>query len=216
MFLHIPLVECFSGKIYEPLRFIKYISRVIDVLLKAAVQVLLSLVYNPSVISLVLYRRCGKEIHPGWHVGVDLFVWGLSLPAILFSIGDGWFFYWQPVVVDIDGLIPCDEFNFWSEECNPLIYTLGRMEIAANVFLALILIIHFILFVYACIATHKWRKMKGTKNVERRNIELQYNRKPEDHTQQRPPAYTPSVPRASEEDPVSPISTSEEAAVKYA
>lgn len=120
--------------------------------------------------------------------------------------------YRQPVIINFDGVIPCDDFNFWSQECNPLIYTLGRMEIAANVFLALILIIHFVLFVYACIATHKWRKSTKSKGVERRNIELQYNRNPEEHFQQQPPAYT----RGSEEVPVSPISSNEEAAVKYA
>ena len=72
-------------------------------------------------------------------MGIDLIIWGLALPSILFSLGDGWFLYWQPVEVEFDGLIPCDDFNFWSEACNPLIYPLGRMEIAANVFLALIL-----------------------------------------------------------------------------
>ena len=36
-------------------------------------------------------------------------------------------------------LVPCDEFNFFSEICQPAIYTIGRIEIAANVFLALIL-----------------------------------------------------------------------------
>ena len=54
-------------------------------------------------------------------------------------------------------------------------------------------IIHFILFVYACIATHKWRKAKKLSASERRNIELQYNRSPEEHLESQPPAYTPSA-----------------------
>ncbi len=41
--------------------------------------------------------------------------------------------------LDFDGIIPCDEFNFWSEACQPGIYIMGKIEIAANVFLALIL-----------------------------------------------------------------------------
>jgi len=72
-------------------------------------------------------------------VGVDLFICVLAIPGIVLSVGDGWWLYWQPVLFEFDGFVPCDELNYWSYQCNPLIYTLGRMEIAANVFLALIL-----------------------------------------------------------------------------
>lgn len=97
------------------------------------------LLSNPIVLFLTLAHRHGRPIHPGWHVGVDLFIWGLAVPAIVFSVGAGWFWYWQPVLLEFDGLVPCVDWNFWSQQCNPLIYTLGKMEIAANVFLALIL-----------------------------------------------------------------------------
>ena len=97
-----------------------------------------------------------------------------------------------------------------------MIYDLGRMEIAANVFLGLVIILHFALFVWACIKTHQWRMQKKRERIERRNIELQYHRHPEEHASRQPPAYTP---RAENEDelrsPVSPISH-DEAAVKYA
>ncbi|KAK4697807.1 metal transporter CNNM, partial [Lecanoromycetidae sp. Uapishka_2] len=169
--------------------------------------VLLALLYNPIVLFLTIFQRRGRPIHPGWHVGVDLFIWGLALPAIVFSIGDGWFWYWQPVILDFDGFVPCDDWNYWTYQCNPLIYTLGKMEIAANVFLALILIIHFILFVFACIATHKWRKAQKQSANGRHNVELQYHRSPEEHAEGQPPAYTPSTqdsiktPAGNEENP---------------
>ncbi|CAF9916791.1 hypothetical protein IMSHALPRED_003295 [Imshaugia aleurites] len=166
--------------------------------------VLLALFYDPLVLFLTLIHRHGRPIHPGWDVGVDLFIWGLAVPSIIFSVGDGWFWYWQPVLVEFDGLVPCDVYNYWSQDCSPLIYTLGRIEIAANVFLALILIIHKTLFVYACIATHKLRKAKKLSTVERRNIELQYNRSPEEHRESQPPAYTPSA-AASTRSPVSAV-----------
>lgn len=154
--------------------------------------VLLALFYDPLVIFLTLYQRHGRPIHPGWHVGVDLFVWALAVPSVVFSVGDGWFWYWQPVLLEFDGIIPCDEWNFWSYQCNPLIYTLGKMEIAANVFLALILFIHFTLFAFACIATHKWRKAnKKVTATGRRNIQSIYHRSPEEHKELQLPAYTP-------------------------
>ena len=101
------------------------------------VQVLLALFYNPLVLFLTLIHRHGRSIHPGWHVAVDLFIWGLGVPAILFSIGDGWFWYWQRVI-EIDGIVLCESWWGLSKDCNPLIQTLGQVEIAANVFLALI------------------------------------------------------------------------------
>ncbi len=54
-------------------------------------------------------------------------------------------------------------------------------------------IIHFILFVFACIATHKWRKANKRAATESRNVELQYHRSPEEHMAQQPPAYSPSA-----------------------
>ena len=69
-------------------------------------------------------------------------------------------------------------------------------------------IIHFILFVFACIATHKWRKASKRSAAERRNIELQYHRSPEEHLSQQPPAYTPSA-QGSIRTPTSAVSEHE-------
>ena len=88
-------------------------------------------------------------------------------------------------------------------------------------------IIHFILFVVACIATHKWRKSSKQAASERRNIELQYHRSPAEHMEQQPPAYTPSAANQGEDpfkDPVhhagpsedeNPFKDAERGAVKY-
>ena len=119
-----------------------------------------------------------------------------------------------------DGLVPCVSYNWWSKACNPLIYQLGKQEIAANVFLALVLITHFVLFVRACVMTHRYRKHSKHDQAMRRNIELQYHRSPEEHQRHAPPAYTPpdAGKRESASSPVSPISASsaDETAVKYA
>ena len=89
-------------------------------------------------------------------------------------------------------------------------------------------IIHFILFVFACIATHKWRKASKRAATERRNIELQYHRSPTEHMEQQPPAYTPSSAASQEENPFkdpvhnagpsddeNPLKDAERGAVKY-
>lgn len=102
-------------------------------------QVVLALLYNPIALFLLIRYRRGRSYHPGWNTGADFLIWALAVPSIVFSVGDGWFWWWQPVRLDFDGIIPCDEFNFWSEACQPGIYTMGKIEIAANVFLALIL-----------------------------------------------------------------------------
>ena len=49
--------------------------------------------------------------------------------------------------------------------------------------------IHFALFVMACIATRKWRHEAKQARTGRRNIELQYHRSPEEHTAKQPVVY---------------------------
>ncbi|KAL8924464.1 MAG: hypothetical protein Q9172_002675 [Xanthocarpia lactea] len=101
--------------------------------------VLISLIYNPVSFSLRL-RRHGKPIHPGWDVGFHLLIWVLGVPSIVLSVGWGWFWWWQPVLYRYNnGYIPCYGWNFWSEPCQPAIYTAGKLEIAANVFLGLLM-----------------------------------------------------------------------------
>lgn len=103
-------------------------------------KVMLSLLYNPAILLLTIYHRHGKPVHPGWNVAIDLIIWALCVPAVVLSVGEGWFWSWIPVQQQIDGFIPCDDiFNFFSEYCNPEIYTAGKTEIAGNVFLALLL-----------------------------------------------------------------------------
>lgn len=103
-------------------------------------QIVLCLIYNPLALWLDISHRSGKSIHPGIHVAIDLIIWALGIPGIVLSVGTGWFWYWRPVALDIDGFIPCDApYNFYSKVCNPEIYTAGKTEIAGNVFLALIM-----------------------------------------------------------------------------
>ncbi|KAL9604623.1 MAG: hypothetical protein Q9219_000343 [cf. Caloplaca sp. 3 TL-2023] len=172
--------------------------------------VLISLIYNPLALFLLLFRRGGKPIHPGWDVGVYLFVWALGIPSIVFSVRWGWFWLWQPVLLEFGEYIPCNQWNFWSEPCNPVIYTAGKVEIAANVFLGLLIILSFTLFVLACIATHRHRRAVRRKRTSASNIQLQYHRSPEEHAAQEPPAYSP---RSDEE---SRTGTAIPGATKYA
>lgn len=102
-------------------------------------QVLTSLIYNLLALGLLILPRTHKAIHPGWDVGVYLLVWTLGMPSIVFSVGWGWFWWWQPVLVKSHQYIPCNQWNYWSKACKPVIYTAGKIEIAANVFLGLLM-----------------------------------------------------------------------------
>lgn len=61
---------------------------------------------------------------------------------------------------------------------------------------------------FACIATRRWRKANKRAVVESRNLELQYNRSPEQHVAAQPPAYTPSA-EGSTRTPASGVSQEE-------
>ncbi|KAL8944058.1 MAG: hypothetical protein Q9211_000723 [Gyalolechia sp. 1 TL-2023] len=146
-------------------------------------QVLISFIYNPVALALLIFPYAHALPHPGWDVVVYLVVWALGIPSIVFSVRWGWFWWWQPVLLEFNDYIPCNRWNYWSEPCNPVIYTAGKMEIAANVFLALLIILSFTLFVLGCTAAQNLRRAAR----RARDLQLQHRRSPEDQ----PPAYTP-------------------------
>jgi hypothetical protein len=87
----------------------------------------------------LLFRK-SRPIHPGIRIVLDLIVWGLSVPAIVFAIASGIFWYWTPAIPSSDGTIDCTFFfNQWSQECNPVAYQIGHLEIAGVVFLFFLL-----------------------------------------------------------------------------
>ena len=102
---------------------------------------MLSLLLSPTLLYISLFRplNAKKPLHPAVPLIVDLIIWALCVPSVVFSVGTGWFWLWQPVILEIGGMIPCDGFNQWSKACQPDIYRIGGIEIAANVFLCLLL-----------------------------------------------------------------------------
>ena len=107
-------------------------------------QIILSLLYNPIALVMHLLFRKKRPIHPAIRIALDLIVWGLSVPAMVFAIGSGAFWYWSPPIASVDGSIDCTFFfNVWAQECTPVAYTIGKLEIAGLVFL------FFLLYVYS-------------------------------------------------------------------
>ncbi|MCJ1316496.1 hypothetical protein MMC15_001817 [Xylographa vitiligo] len=146
----------------------------------ALAPVVLSFLYNIATLTLHFVVRRGHHFHPAWHIAGDFLVWGLSVPAIIFAVGGGIFWYWTPAVPSQNGIVDCAFFfNAWAPECNAVAYTIGHLEIAGIVMLFLVFIIHIILFAFACVDTHKWRKAGEVRGVEKKEFELQYNKDPE-------------------------------------
>lgn len=87
----------------------------------------------------LLFRK-SRLIHPGISLVLDMLVWGMSVPALVFAIVSGIFWYWTPAIASNDGSIDCTFFfNYWSQECNPVAYQIGKLEIAGLIFLFFLL-----------------------------------------------------------------------------
>ena len=79
-------------------------------------------------------------MHPSVPVGGDLLAWAASIPTVVYAIAGGLFWYWNGGLAGDDGSVDCGLFfNAWAPSCNPVAYTIGRLEIAGIVFLFLIL-----------------------------------------------------------------------------
>ncbi|MCJ1395274.1 hypothetical protein MMC18_008158 [Xylographa bjoerkii] len=147
----------------------------------------LSFLYNITTLILHFFVRRGRHFHPAWHIVGDFFVWGLSIPALIFAVGGGIFWYWAPAVPSQNGSVDCAFFfNAWAPACNAVAYTIGNLEIAGIVMLFLVLsltvsssIIHITLFAFACVDAHKWRKDGKLRGMDKKEFELQYPKDPE-------------------------------------
>ncbi|KAL9117233.1 MAG: hypothetical protein Q9187_006233 [Circinaria calcarea] len=106
----------------------------------ALAPVLLSLIYNPVSLFMLLLLRRGKHPHPAIHLTVDLAIWTVSVPALIFTVAGGLFWYWKPAISDHNGNVDCGFFfNEFSKECDPVAYTIGHMEITGIIFLFIVL-----------------------------------------------------------------------------
>ena len=91
------------------------------------------MIADPLVL-ITLIRK--GSLHPAIYMGLEFFIFILCVPAIVLSVAGGLFWYWSPAVVDQKGNINCAFFfNDFSPECDPVAYTVGKMQIAAIVFL---------------------------------------------------------------------------------
>ncbi|MCJ1253522.1 hypothetical protein MMC24_001334 [Lignoscripta atroalba] len=174
-------------------------------------QVTLSIIYNTlSLLLLFIFRR-GIHFHPAWHITLDFLLLSLCIPAMIFSITGGLFWYWRPALLNSAGQINCEFlfFNEWARECNPVAYTIGSMQIAGIVFLFLVFILHFTLFTLACIDTRKWRKTSTRTKDHRSNSDSNSNdddamqlpyQPHHDAEHACPPAYTPQGQEVASKD----------------
>ena len=90
----------------------------------------------------LLFRK-KRPIHPAIRISLDLIVWGLSVPALVFGVLGGIFWYWTDALPSADGTTDCSFFfNAWSQQCSPVAYQIGRLEIAGLVFLFFLLYVN--------------------------------------------------------------------------
>jgi len=117
--------------------------------------------YNIVMIFQMLHRK--TYVMPLVPLIVDFLVWGALVPAITFSAGLGLFEFWH---------------NNVEEDGGPLLWhvlkQIGGLELAAVIFACFVWVLHFVLFILACIDTHKWRKArKANRNHSTRALNHQ-------------------------------------------
>ena len=97
-----------------------------------------ALIADPTILLLGLFVR--KSFHPAAFMAIEFLIFALCIAAIILSVAGGLFWYWAPAVVDQAGNINCAFFfNEFSQECDPVAYTIGKIQIAAIVFLFCVL-----------------------------------------------------------------------------
>ena len=62
---------------------------------------------------------------------VDSLISVSLLPALVLAAAGSLFHIWRSAVRDQGGAIVCDHLNLFAEECAPIFYQLGRLQLAA-------------------------------------------------------------------------------------
>jgi hypothetical protein len=106
----------------------------------ALAPVIFALLYNSAVLIGHFGLRRGRPFHPSIYLALDLITWALTLPAVVVAVAGGIFWYWSDPVPSAGGHIDCTVFfNAFAMQCNPIVYTIGRMEIVGAVFMVFLL-----------------------------------------------------------------------------
>ncbi|EXJ90864.1 hypothetical protein A1O1_03969 [Capronia coronata CBS 617.96] len=92
----------------------------------------------------------------------------LSLPPALFLAGYGSLFrVWRPAVRTQSGLLVCNMLNIFARECEPVLYSIGNLQIGAIVFGSLVWAIHFSLLLDAL---RGWRRYMLVRQLQRQKL----------------------------------------------
>ncbi|MCJ1313953.1 hypothetical protein MMC25_007633 [Agyrium rufum] len=135
----------------------------------------LGLIADPIILILWIVLRGGKPLNPAFALVLDGIMWILAIPSIIVAVGGALFLYWTSAVASADGTVNCAFFfNEFSGECDPIAYTIGRLEIAGIVFLVGILVLHLALFIFGTIDMHQKRQARLAADVaQSKVVELQ-------------------------------------------
>ncbi|KAI1755849.1 hypothetical protein F4782DRAFT_372129 [Xylaria castorea] len=98
---------------------------------------LLSIVVDCAELTCTVLRKRNPGIPPGWHIGIELVLLGGNIVALIF----------------IASLIPPEDGYTYGAQA-PL--SLRPFQIASVSFLGLFTVVRFILFVIACVDTHRY------------------------------------------------------------
>lgn len=139
-------------------------------------QLAIAAIFSVITISYISIRR--RRFNASVSILVSGFVL-ISLAATgIFAAGAGLFLLWKPTVRQDDGRVVCTLLNIFAEQCDPIIYSIGRLQLVGLVFACLVWILYFILFNIAIRefcrrrARHRRRRRKGLKHEHWHTSEL--------------------------------------------
>ncbi|KAF2666547.1 hypothetical protein BT63DRAFT_426997 [Microthyrium microscopicum] len=120
----------------------------------------LALIWNAAeFITLCINRR---GIHPGAHIALDLIIFGLLVgPASIYIVVNSDNYYY-----DCSDLYNDPELT--NSGCSENARPFQSANFAAGAFMIIAGLLHFVLFIFACITVHRWRR---TRKEERRALD---------------------------------------------
>ena len=105
--------------------------------------------------------------HPILTLVIDTLVLAALFPSIILAGLGGLFTVWRPAIPD-NGAIICDIINSFARQCNPILYTIGGLELGGVILSSIVWLLTFILMTFGAITVHRWRISRRFASTGRR------------------------------------------------
>ncbi|KAK5058769.1 hypothetical protein LTR84_011033 [Exophiala bonariae] len=101
------------------------------------------------------------------HTTVTVLILVIMIPALFIAGYGSLFRFWKPAVRTQSGILVCNMLNVFARECEPVLYTVGSLQIGAIICGTLLWVLHFMLLL---LSLRDMRRQRLVKQLQKEKL----------------------------------------------